>query len=138
MIRTYTELIQFPTFLERYEYLKIGGRIGVETFGHERWINQDFYLSSEWKDLRKHVIARDLCDLAHPDHPFGEFDRIYVHHMNPITVDDIREHTEYLLNPEYLIACSYDTHSAIHYGNESLLPQVEFVRRAPNDTCPWR
>lgn len=138
MIRTYTELIQFPTFLERYRYLRLGGQIGRETFGADRWINQDFYLSREWKDIRQEVIARDLGDLAIPDQGFGSRETIYVHHMNPITIDDIRNHSEFLLDPEYLIACSYDTHSAIHYGDESFLHLVEFVRRTPNDTCPWR
>lgn len=138
MIRTYTELIQFPTFLERYKYLKLGGRVGRETFGSDRYFNQAFYMSHEWKDVRNEVITRDAGDLAHPDYRFGDKDRIYIHHMNPIVLDDIRDHTKYLLNPEYLVACSFDTHNAIHYGDESLLPQVEFIRRAPNDTCPWR
>ena len=139
MIRTYTELMQITDYLERYRYLKIGGRVGEETFGSDRWFNQAFYLSNEWKQVRREVIVRDGgCDLAHPDHPFGDYDRIYIHHMNPIALKDIREHTDYLLDPEYLISCSMDTHNAIHYGDESLIVVPAFVRREPHDTCLWR
>ena len=139
MIRTYTELMEIPDYMDRFRYLKLDGLIGRETFGSDRWFNQAFYLSREWKDVRREVILRDLgCDLAHPDFEFGQNDRIMIHHMNPIELSDIRDHTDFLLDPEYLIACTFNTHNAIHYGDESLVRPPSFVRRAPNDTCPWR
>lgn len=139
MIRTYTELLQIPDFLERFRYLKLDGKVGIETFGADRWFNQAFYNSYEWRQLRREIILRDLgCDLACPDHEFGKRDTIVIHHMNPIAIDDIRDHTEYLMNPEYLIATTSDTHRAIHYGDESLVVAPTFVVRTPNDTCPWR
>lgn len=138
MIRTYSELIQIPTFIERFRYLKLGGRVGEETFGVDRWINQYLYQRRcEWKDVRRHVILRDnACDLAHPDRPTCE--QLYVHHMNPITKEDILERPEYVLDPEYLITTIFGTHNAIHYGDESLLMADELIIRRPNDTCPWR
>ena len=131
--------MELPTFADRYLYLKLGGKIGIETFGGRRWLNQDFYLSHEWRDIRSEVIIRDYgCDLADPDHPFGSSDRIYIHHINPLTIRDLRDHTDYLLDPEYLISCSFDTHNAIHYGDDSILRTYEFSRRQPNDTRLWR
>ena len=135
-IRSYDELIQIPTFEERYEYLKLNGRIGEETFGFDRWLNQKFYQSDEWKRIRRDVILRDAgCDLGIKDREI--IGRIYIHHMNPITVDDIILHSDYLLNPMYLVCTSKLTHDAIHYGDESLL-QEDFKERKPYDTCPWR
>ena len=138
-IRTYTDLIALPTFDERFRYLKLDGKVGEATFGFERYFNQRFYNSNEWRDIRREVLVRDMgCDLAHPDYEIGNLDSIVIHHMNPVTVDDIRDHTDYLMDPEYLIACSLNTHNAIHYGNESLVAVPSFVVRRANDTCPWR
>lgn len=137
MIRTYDELIKFQTFLERFNYLKLGDKIGKETFGYDRYLNQRFYKTPEWKKLRDEIIIRDDgCDLGHPDFPI--YGRIIIHHMNPLTKDDILHSTEYLLDPKYLICVSHDTHNAIHYGSSDLLLIDEPVIRKPNDTCPWR
>ena len=135
-IRTYSELITIPTFEERYKYLRLGGRVGKETFGFDRYLNQIFYNSNEWKSIRDFVIIRDGgCDLAMEDREIHG--RILVHHMNPIDQDDIVHRSKYLLDPEYLICTVKNTHDAIHYGDESLLilPPIE---RTKNDTCPWR
>lgn len=136
IIRTYSELITIPTFEERYRYLKIGGKVGEETFGFERYLNQEFYKSPEWQSIRKQVIVRDLgCDLGIKDREIHG--KIIVHHMNPITIDDIIEASDFLLNPEYLICTLKSTHDAIHYGDESLLIKAP-VERTKNDTCPWK
>ena len=136
MIRTYSELIRLPTFEERFEYLRLFGNVGRDTFGFDRYLNQRFYRSAEWKNVRTKVIARDLgCDLAIPDRDI--FDLAIVHHMNPIYKEDILKRSEFLLNPEYLICVSKLTHDAIHYGDESLLI-VAPIERRPNDTCPWK
>ena len=136
MIRTYTELKQIPTFIERYRYLKIGGKVGEETFGSDRYLNQVFYRSKEWMDIRNYVIVRDLgCDLGIEDYEI--IGKIFIHHMNPLTVEDVLNRTEILLDPEYLICCTKNTHDAIHYGNEDLL-WTDPVIRTPNDTCPWK
>ena len=138
-IRTYSELIQIPTFLERYRYLKLGGKVGEETFGWERYLNQHFYNSVEWRAFRRDIIIRDNgCDLADPDHEFGEGEKVIIHHMNPIDTSDIVFQTQYLMNPEFVISVRKKTHDAIHYGDESLLLDYEPVIRRPNDTCPWR
>lgn len=137
MIRTYDELIKRQTFLQRFNYLKLGDKIGKETFGYDRYLNQRFYKTPEWKKLRDEIIIRDDgCDLGHPDFPI--YGRIIIHHMNPLTKDDILHSTEYLLDPKYLICVSHDTHNAIHYGSSDLLLIDEPVIRKPNDTCPWR
>ena len=139
MIRTYTELMRLPTFEERYEYLRLGGKVGEDTFGFDRWINQDFYTSAEWKRFRRSIIARDLgCDLACKDRPFLQGATVIIHHMNPIDKNDILQHTEFLMDPEYVIATSGNTHNAIHYGDRSLLKVFEPTIRTPNDMCPWR
>lgn len=139
MIRTYSELIQLPTFLERYRYLKLNGAVGEETFGWERYINQKFYTSYEWRKFREQIIIRDLgCDLGAEGHDFANGEMIYIHHMNPIKTDDIVYQTEYLMNPEYVISCRDLTHKAIHYGDESLILPYELTVRRPNDTCPWK
>jgi hypothetical protein len=137
IIRTYSELIQLPTFEERYRYLRLGGRVGVETFGIDRWLNQQFYQKDdEWLAVRDFVIIRDNgCDLAMPDREIHS--RILVHHMNPITKDDILNRTKWLLDPEYLICTIKNTHDAIHYGDESKLI-IAPIERKPFDTCPWR
>lgn len=141
MIRTYSELITIPTFIERYRYLRLGGKVGEETFGFDRYLNQLFYKSDEWRSVRDYVILRDTgngdyCrDLGMDGHDIHG--RILVHHMNPITVDDILRRSEFLINPEYLICTIKNTHDAIHYGDESLLITAP-VERTKNDTCPWR
>lgn len=136
-MRTYSELMTIPTFLGRYEYLKIGGRVGEETFGYDRWLNQQFYQSYEWKQIRNMVIIRDLGrDLAMEGWEISS--KLYIHHMNPVSKDDIVNRTDILLNPEFLITCSFETHNAIHYGDERLLPIQMVVERTPYDTCPWR
>lgn len=135
-IRTYSELITLPTFEERYRYLKLGGRVGEETFGFDRYINQIFYQSDEWKSIRDFVIVRDGgCDLGMPDREIHT--RILVHHMNPIRQEDILRRSKFLLDPEYLICTIKNTHDAIHYGDESLLILAP-IERKRNDTCPWR
>lgn len=136
-IRTYDELIQFPSYEERFEYLKLGGRVGEDTFGFDRYLNQTFYKTEEWKNVRNEVIIRDNgCDLGVPDREIRG-SRILVHHMNPITKEDILNRSEFLLNPKYLITTVKTTHDAIHYGDEDLLPKGPVVR-TKNDTCPWR
>lgn len=134
--KTYSELILLPTFEERYEYLKLGGTIGEETFGFDRYINQIFYRSKEWKEVRNLVIVRDNgCDLGISDREI--YGRIYIHHMNPISLKDIESKSDILLNPEYLICVTHNTHNAIHYGDAGLLVTAP-IERTPNDTCPWR
>lgn len=135
-MKTYTELISLPAFKERFDYLKLNGKIGEETFGFDRYLNQQFYRSQEWKKIRNQIIIRDhACDIAHPDFPIAG--RIYIHHLNPITSEDIINRTRYLIDPEFLVCVSYDTHYSITYGDEGLLPSGP-VERKPNDTCPWR
>lgn len=136
IIRTYSELILLPTFEERYEYLRLGGKVGEETFGFDRYLNQLFYKSDEWLAIRDEVIIRDFgCDLGMRDREIRS--RILIHHMNPITKEDILHRTKFLLNPEYLITTTKNTHDAIHYGDESLLIKAP-VERSKYDTCPWR
>lgn len=135
-IRTYSELILLPTFKERYKYLKLGGKVGEETFGFDRYLNQKFYKSKEWRDIRDYVILRDnACDLGIEDREIHS--RIIIHHMNPITKYDIVNQTEFLTNPEYMICTLKRTHDAIHYGDDSIL-FGDVVIRTKNDTCPWR
>lgn len=135
-IRTYSELITLPTFIDRYRYLKLGGKIGEDTFGFDRYLNQVFYQSKEWRSIRDYVITRDNgCDLGIPGHEI--YGRILIHHMNPITADDILKRSDLLLNPEYLICTIKNTHDAIHYSDESLLI-TDPIERSKNDTCPWK
>lgn len=136
MIRTYSELILLPTFEARFEYLRLDGRVGEDTFGFDRYLNQLFYRSYEWRKIRDHVIVRDnACDLAVEGYDI--YGKILIHHMNPITVRDIELRTDLLLDPEYLICVTHNTHNAIHYGDENLIIKTPIVRR-PNDTCPWK
>ena len=136
IIKTYSELIKLKTFEERYEYLRLGGIVGRETFGFDRYLNQTFYKTNEWQSIRDHVIVRDNgCDLGIEGREIHS--RILVHHMNPITKEDILSRSKYLLNPEYLICTIKSTHDAIHYGDESLLIKLP-VERRKNDTCPWK
>lgn len=135
-IRTYSELITLPTFIERYRYLKLSGRVGEDTFGFDRYLNQVFYQSKEWRSIRDYVITRDNgCDLGIFGHEI--YGRILIHHMNPITSDDILKRSDLLLNPEYLICTIKNTHDAIHYSDESLLI-TDPIERSKNDTCPWK
>lgn len=134
--RTYSEFINLPTFQERFEYLKLSGKVCERTFGADRYLNQAFYRSSSWRSIRDKVIIRDSgCDLG----IYGRtiYDRIYVHHMNPITIEDIENANKHILNPEYLVCTSPNTHNAIHYGDVSLLILGVTVR-SPRDTCPWK
>ena len=136
MIRTYSELIQLPTFEERYKYLRLYGKVGMDTFGFDRIFNQMFYRSEEWKQIRQRIIVRDnACDLAVPGREL--YDRIFIHHMNPISIRDIRDSSEFLMNPEYLIVVSFSTHNAIHYGLDNRF-ELECLERKPFDTCPWK
>lgn len=136
-MRTYSELIKLPTFEERFEYLKLDGEVGKDTFGFERYLNQLLYHLPEWKDIRRKVIVRDEgCDLAIPDREI--YGLVMVHHMNPITIEDVEEHNLEVFDPEYLITVSKLTHNAIHYGDENLLIESKLVERSPDDTCPWR
>lgn len=136
IIRTYNELMLLPTFKERFEYLKLSGRVGEETFGFDRWLNQKFYRSAEWKRIRDLVIIRDNgCDLGVDGREI--YGKILIHHMNPITKKDILDRTDLLLNPIYLISVTKQTHDAIHYSDESILMN-DPIARSKNDTCPWR
>lgn len=135
-IKCYSELITLPTFIERYRYLKIGGRVGADTFGHDRYLNQMLYHSGEWLDFRDEIIIRDNgCDLAHPE--FEIHDRILIHHINPITVEDVLRRDPKIFDPENVISTVLNTHNAIHYGDESRLMLLP-ITRTKNDTCPWR
>lgn len=137
-IRTYSELITLPTFEERYQYLRLGGKIGEATFGFDRYLYEQFLRSDEWKSIRDYVIIRDNgCDLAIPDREIRGKTRIIIHHMNPVTKEDVLRRTDFLLNPEYMICTLKNTHDAIHYGDESLLYKAP-IERSRNDTCPWR
>lgn len=136
MIRTYSELIKLKTFKDRFEYLKLDGIVGEETFGFDRYMNQIFYKSREWTPVRRAVIIRDNgCDLGVEGYEIHG--KILIHHMNPINLSDIVHKTDELLNPDYLITTVLSTHNAIHYGDASLLPALPIERRA-NDTCPWK
>lgn len=136
MKRTYSELIRIPTFKERYEYCKLQGQVGIDTFGFDRYLNQTLYRSAKWRSLRNQIIIRDNgCDLAWPDFPINY--RLLIHHLNPITEQDVLNESSVLFDPENLICVSHDTHNAIHYGTEVLLPKGPVVR-APNDQCPWK
>ena len=135
-IKRYSELILLPTFEERYKYLQLNGVIGDETFGFDRYINQMFYRSQEWKQVRDYVIVRDNgCDLGIEGHEIRG--KILIHHMNPIGIKDIQQVNKILLDPEYLITTMLSTHNAIHYGDESLLVK-DPIERSKNDTCPWK
>ena len=136
--KTYSELIAIPTFEDRFRYLKMGGKVGETTFGFERYLNQIFYKCPEWIETRNKVIVRDEgCDLAFPGYEIcGKI--IIIHHINPITIDDIRNRSPKLFDLENLITVAHKTHNAIHYGDESFLIGQTIVTRKPNDTCPWK
>lgn len=135
MIRTYSELERLETFDERFNYLELTGVVGQRTFGFDRWMNQRFYTSSEWRWVRQHVIARDDgCDLGIPGYEIGL--QLLVHHINPVTPEDLTDGEEWILDPEFLITTSRRTHNAIHFGDRSILPQPH-VARTRGDTSLW-
>ncbi|MET0786489.1 MAG: hypothetical protein ABWY25_07285 [Paenisporosarcina sp.] len=134
-IRTYSDLRSLDSFDDRFEYLKLNGSVGHSTFGFDRYINQQFYSSNEWKRAREFVILRDNgCDLGIPGYEIHS--NILVHHINPMVIDDLYKHEDWVLNPEYLITTTHNTHNAIHYGDKSLLPKV-VISRSPGDTKLW-
>ena len=135
-IRTYSELITIPTFEERFEYLKLNGSVGLETFGHDRYLNQILYNSPEWRRFRPEIIVRDNgCDLACEGYEI--FGKILIHHINPITAKDILNRNPKVFDPENVVTTVHNTHNAIHYGDKNLLI-TEPIERSRNDTCPWR
>lgn len=136
-MKTYNELRQLDTFEDRYNYCRLNADVGGETFGFDRYLNQNFYKSAEWKKVRREVIVRDNgCDLGLADHPIGG--RIYIHHLNPLSVDDFADSTEMLLNPNNLICVSQATHNAIHFGDDTVVRDKTLVERKPGDTTLWR
>lgn len=136
MIRTYSELIKFDTFIDRFNYLKLKGVVGAETFGFDRYLNQALYNSYKWKRARREVIKRDgACDLGVSGYEI--FDYLVVHHMNPLSPEQIEDGDESIFDPEFLICTFGLTHKAIHFSDESLLPKG-LIERRPNDTCPWK
>ena len=135
-IRTYSELITIPTFKERFEYLQLKGSVGKDTFGHDRYLNQVLYRSPEWKRLRNQIIIRDAgCDLACDGYDI--YDKVLIHHLNPITVEDVLARSRKVFDPDNLVCVSHNTHNAIHYGDVDLLVTGPIIR-TKNDTCPWR
>ena len=135
-IRTYSEMITLKTYEERFDYLKIGGQVGLETFGYDRYLNQILYNTKQWKKFRREIIIRDnACDLACEGYEINY--RILVHHVNPITVEDIINRNPMIFDPENAITTTHRTHNAIHYGDKNLLI-LQPMERTPNDTCPWR
>lgn len=136
-LRTYTELSTLQTFDERFDYLKLNSKIGIATFGYDRYLNQIFYTSPEWKKLRDEILIRDNGnDLGLEGYPI--YGKAVIHHINPITLDDVLDHSPDVFNPEYLICVSHKTHNAIHYGNDDYKRTMNVVERRPNDTIPWR
>lgn len=135
--RTYTELSRLKTYEERFQYLLLRGKVGIETFGYDRYLNQILYNSPDWKKLRDKILIRDNGnDLGLDGYPI--YGRAIIHHINPITLEDVLNHSSDVFNPEYLICVSHKTHNAIHYGVEDYIRSMEVVERKPNDTIPWR
>lgn len=135
--RTYSELIKLHTFDERFNYLMLKGRVGIETFGYDRYLNQALYRSPDWKRVRDQIIIRDNgCDLGLEDYPISG--NVLIHHINPITIDDVLNSNSDIFNPEYLICVSHKTHNALHYGYEEYPDSLKLTERKPNDTIPWR
>lgn len=136
VLRKYSELKRLKTFEERYEYLRIGGLVGESTFGFERYLNQQLYTSQRWRLIRNEIIIRDNgCDLGIEGRDI--YDKIIIHHMNPLVIDQLKDPDDSIFDPEYLICVSQSTHNSIHYGDKSLLKK-DYVPRRPNDTCPWK
>lgn len=135
--KSYSEMITMSEFDDRFRYAKLDGKVGMDTFGFDRYLNQQFYRSKEWKRLRDQIIIRDNgCDLGVPGHEI--YGKIYIHHLNPLSPEDITESTEKLFDPNNLVCVSAETHNAIHYGDESILEKNKIVERSPGDTCPWK
>lgn len=135
-MRTYSELIKLPTFKERFDYLKLGGAVGEETFGSDRYLNQKFYTSEAWRKLRNQIIIRDNgCDLGLEGNTI--YGKVMIHHLNPISSDELIHGSMSLMDPENLVCVSYETHNAIHYGDYELVKK-DIVERKPGDTCPWK
>lgn len=135
-IRTYSELITIPTFEERFEYLQLKGSVGKDTFGYDRYLNQVLYRSPEWKRLRNQIIIRDDgCDLACDGYDI--YGKVLIHHLNPITVEDVLARSRKVFDPDNLVCVTHNTHNAIHYGDADLLVTGPIIR-TKNDTCPWR
>ena len=135
--KSYSEMITMSEFDDRFRYAKLDGQVGMDTFGFDRYLNQQFYRSKEWKRLRDQIIIRDNgCDLGVPGHEISG--KIYIHHLNPLSPEDITESTEKLFDPDNLVCVSAETHNAIHYGDESILEKNKIVERSPGDTCPWK
>lgn len=137
MKKSYKELSKIESFMDRYEYLRLSSVVGKETFGFDRYLNQEFYNSKEWKKVKREVLIRDnACDLGHPDHPIPNGLMIYTHHIIPVTIEDVINRSDLLLDPENLITTIFSTHQAIHYGDSTQVLD-HFVERKPNDMCPW-
>ena len=137
MNRSYHEMMTFDTFLERFEYLKLTGQVGAQTFGSHRYLNQQLYRLPEWKSVREKVVIRDnACDLAHPDHQIMK-PPYYIHHINPITIEDILDRNAKVFDLDNLVMTTFNTHQAIHYGDPKLI-KIMLTERRPNDTCPWK
>lgn len=135
--KSYRELIQLNTFQERYDYLKVHGIVGLDTFGWDRYLNQVLYTSKEWREFRNEIIIRDNgCDLACPDRPIL-YEKILVHHINPLTVEELEQRSSVIFDPDNVVCVTDKTHKAIHYGDSNLLAKDPIIRR-PNDTCPWK
>lgn len=135
--KRYSEMITMSEFDDRFRYAKLDGQVGKDTFGFDRYLNQQFYRSKEWKRLRDQIIIRDNgCDLGVPGHEISG--KIYIHHLNPLSPEDITKSTEKLFDPDNLVCVSAETHNAIHYGDESILEKNKIVERSPGDTCPWK
>lgn len=145
-LKRYSELIRLQTFDDRFHYLQLHGTVGYDTFGFDRYLNQSFYQSREWRQFRDKIIVRDMgCDLAYPEHEITDWvirggkpirPRIIIHHLNPLTKEDVLGHTDALLDPENVVCVSDRTHKAIHYGDDTILKPA-FAERRPGDTCPW-
>lgn len=136
MIKTYSKLIEIESFEDRFDYLKLDGLVGSETFGHDRYMNQVLYESSDWRKFRRDIIVRDgSCDLAHSDHLLDKY--IIIHHINPLTIKDIENRSSMIFDPENVVCVSRRTHNAIHYGDKEQLLK-DPVERVKGDTCPWK
>lgn len=135
--RSYTELSKLSTFNERFDYLKLSGKVGIETFGYDRYLNQVLYTSPKWKTLRNHILVRDNGnDLGLDGYPI--YGRVIIHHINPITIDDVINYSPDVFDPEFLVCTAHKTHNAIHYGDDNYKRTQQVVERRPNDTIPWR
>lgn len=136
MYKSYSELIKIESFEDRFKYLSLSGTVGEATFGSHRYLNQMLYHTDKWKSTRREVIFRDNgCDLAHDDYSISG--SIYIHHLNPITINDVLEERPCVFDLDNLVCTTFRTHNAIHYGTENLLQKI-LVERKKNDTCPWR